>query len=224
MPESYAQKKARWQQQAAALPHNLGERISLRNVSFVVTLEGAAQQTLAEALDQGLPVRQVRNAIGILKNEPALSVSELLRMLATDTPNRSGFETPIKLPIQMKPQSDPDSRQNLSTPDTSNLDQPDSPTQTDTLSALTDLLQTCFPDMGKAPAEALAKAPNMAAVRGLLSASQVCLADPAFRSDIHIIVLAGLIQKLTHQIDVLITTHPSYQRALQNSGVDWKKI
>jgi len=100
---------------------------------------------------------------------------------------------------------------------------PDSPIQTDALSTLTDLLQTCFPDMGQAPAEALAKAPNMAPIRGLLSASQACLDNPASRSDIHIIVLAGLLHKLNRQLNDLINTNLSYQRALQNSGVKWNK-
>ena len=217
MPETYTQKKARWQQQAAALPHDLGKRISLRNVSLVAALEAAAQQTLAKSLDQGLPVRQVRRAARRLKSQPALSVSELLAMLSTDSP-----DTLAAMPIQMEHQTDPDFRSNSIPSDTQVSGLADPPIQTDTLSALTDLLQTCFPDMGHAPAEAMAKAPNMAAVRGFISASQTCLDDPAARSDIHIIVLAGIIQKLTHQLDTLITTNPSFQRALQNSGVRWK--
>ncbi len=221
MPETYAQKKARWQQQAATLPHNLGERISLRNVSLVAALEAVAQQTLAKSLDQGLPTRQVRRATRILKSEPAMSVSDLLTILGTDTPNRSISDTYEVELTHACLQTDTDSRSNMSASDTQVSELPNSSLHSDTLSALTDLLQTCFPEMGSAPADAMAKAPNMALIRELLSASQSCLADPASRSDIHIIVLAGLLQKLTHQIDALITTNPSYQRGLQNSGIRW---
>jgi len=177
---------------------------------------------LAEALDQGLPVRRVRRTARTLKRQPDLSVADLLAMLHTDTPNRYRPDPLAVLPIQMESQTDTDSRQKISAPDTQVPDLPDPPIQTDTLSALTDLLQVCFPDMGDAPAEALAKAPNMAPVRKLLFASQICLNDPASRSDIHMIILVGLIQKFTHQLDTLITTNPSYLRALQNSGVRWK--
>ena len=44
---------------------------------------------------------------------------------------------------------------------------------------------------------------------------------PAESSDVTVIVLAGLIQQLTAELDEVITAHPNYQRALQNSGVQW---
>jgi hypothetical protein len=215
MPETYAHKKARWQQQAATLPHNLGKRISLRNVSLVAALEIDTQKTLADALDQGVSVRQVRKATRILKRLPALSVSDLLAMLGTDTP--------ATWPTQSLSQTDLDSHLNSTNSDIKTSRLSDPLIQADTLSALTDLLQFCFPDMGRTPAEALAKTPNMELVRGLLSTSQACFDPAASRSDIHIIVLAGLIQKLTGQLDNLITTNPGYPRALQNSGVEWRK-
>jgi hypothetical protein len=78
--------------------------------------------------------------------------------------------------------------------------------------------------MVRASAEALAKSPSMAPLGHLLAASQICLDTPENRSDVTVIVLAGLLQQLTTELNALIETHPNYQRALQTSGVQWMTI
>jgi hypothetical protein len=64
----------------------------------------------------------------------------------------------------------------------------------------------------------------MASLGHLLAASQVCLNNPENRSDVTVIVLAGLLQQLSTELDQLILSHPNYQRALQTSGVQWTAI
>jgi hypothetical protein len=202
MPETYAQKRQRWQKLAAELPHNLGERVALRNIPAVAALPSGAQETLAAALDQGLASRQVKKAIQVLKTVPEIQPERLLEQLESATEPRHALEKPA----------------------TENHVATSQPIQTATLSALADLLQSCFPDMVRASAEALAKSPSMAPLSRLLAASQVCLNNPENRSDVTVIVLAGLLQQLSTELDQLILSHPNYQRALQTSGVRWMTI
>ncbi|MBN1666409.1 MAG: hypothetical protein JW862_04955 [Anaerolineales bacterium] len=207
MPETYTQKRQRWQKLASELPHNLGERIALRTVPAVAALPEATKTTLATALDQGLAARQASKAVEILKAHPDLPVEDLLGQLDADTKVKKA-ETVSR---HVEAQSD--------TP--FSVWAPTS-IQFDTLSALADLLQTCFPDMVRASAEALAKSPSMKPIQHLLVASRGCFDNPVMRSDVTVIVLAGLLQQITAELNDLIATHPNYQRALQTSGVDWK--
>jgi hypothetical protein len=215
MPETYAQKRERWQKLANELPHNLGSRISLRNVPIVAALSSSAQNTLAAALDGGLPTRQVSKAAQVLKETPDIDTQTLLARLKADTVKRTA-DTDSRL-------TDTNPRHVGDLPDTQLRVSAAPPIQTDTLSNLADLLQICFPEMVRASAEALAKSPSMEAIYHLLAASQVCFGDVEMRSDVTVIVLAGLIQQLAAKLDEVIVTHPNYQRALQNSGVQWKR-
>ena len=225
MPETYAQKRQRWQKLARELPRQLGERIALRNVPVVAALPAAAQTTLATALDQGLAVRQVNKAIQVLKVQPEISADALLTQLDADTGARLADTDSLVTDTVIRhatPSTDTVSRHFSDPLDTPIRVSAPAPIQSDTLSALADLLQTCFPDMVRASAEALAKSPSMEPIQHLLAASRACFDNPALRSDVTVIVLAGLLQQLTAELNHLIANHPNYQRALQTSGVNWK--
>ena len=89
------------------------------------------------------------------------------------------------------------------------------------LMRLADLLRTCFPDMPRVTAEAMAGSALLSEVLGLIHAQQTCLQSRHAQSDFVVVVLCGLALKNIEQLNYIIARHTIYQQALQQSGVAW---
>ena len=77
MSETYQSKRERWERLLEALPDNLREHVSLRNVEAVASLTLPAQERLAEAIQAGL--KRLPRAVEQLKIDPDTSVADLLK-------------------------------------------------------------------------------------------------------------------------------------------------
>jgi hypothetical protein len=95
-----------------------------------------------------------------------------------------------------------------------------SPGPTD-LSLLADLLQTCFPDMPRTTAEAMAGSELLSEVLGALCAQQACFESHHAESEFVVVVLCGLALKTIERLNQLIPQRPIYRQAIQQSGVPW---
>ena len=86
---------------------------------------------------------------------------------------------------------------------------------------LADLLLTCFPDMPRATAEAMARSELLSEVLGIVHAQQACFRSRHAQSDFVIVVLCGLALRNIEQLNKVIPKRTIYRQALQKSGVAW---
>jgi len=91
----------------------------------------------------------------------------------------------------------------------------------DHLILLADLLQTCFPDMPRATAHAMAGSELLSEILGVICAQQVCLASSHARSDFFIVVFCGLALETIERLNRIILEKTIYRQALQQSGLEW---
>ena len=77
MSETYQSKRERWGRMLEALPENLREHVSLRNVEAVASLTLPAQERLSEAIQAGL--KRLPRAVEQLRLDPDTSVQDLLK-------------------------------------------------------------------------------------------------------------------------------------------------
>jgi hypothetical protein len=95
------------------------------------------------------------------------------------------------------------------------------PSEPNHLILLADLLQTCFPDMPRATAEAMAGSDLLSEVLCVISAQQTCLASSHAQSDFFVVMLCGLALEMIKHLNQIISTKMIYRQALQQSGLDW---
>lgn len=196
MTENYAAKRERVQRAQAGLPAGLRSRVSLRNAEAVAGLSAPAQATLEQALAQGL--KSLPQAVRLLQQNPATFVSELL--IAVGQVRRTQPSAILAFE-----------------PATARTDTPP-----DTLPALTALIQTCYPDMPRLAAEALAGAPAMQGLRAVMQAHQDVLAAQPSRSDFVMVTFYGLLRQTQERLRQVISDTPAYQQALRQSGAGWQ--
>jgi hypothetical protein len=89
------------------------------------------------------------------------------------------------------------------------------------LVVLANLLQTCFPDMPRATAEAMAESELLSEVLGIVSAQRVCFESHHAQSDFVLVVLCGLALMTIERLSQIIPKRTIYHQALQQSGVEW---
>jgi len=82
---------------------------------------------------------------------------------------------------------------------------------------LVSLIQTCFPDMPRLSAEALASVEWMSPVLSLTHAWQQALTMPNLSETI-VVILASFTREAALQIEQVIAEKPSYQQAIRQSG------
>jgi hypothetical protein len=95
------------------------------------------------------------------------------------------------------------------------------PSNRNDLILLADLLQTCFPDMPRATAEAMAGSALLSEVLGIVCAQRICFGSHHAQSDFVIVVLCGLALSTIEQLKQIIPKRTIYYQALQQSGVEW---
>lgn len=89
------------------------------------------------------------------------------------------------------------------------------------LSILADLLQTCFPDMPRTTADAMAESELLSEVLGIVYAQQTCFESRHTQSDFVVVVLCGLVLATIERLNQIIPTRTIYRQSLQQSGVKW---
>jgi hypothetical protein len=89
------------------------------------------------------------------------------------------------------------------------------------MSLLADLLQTCFPDMPRTTAEAMAGSELLSGVLGIVCAQRACFEARHGESDFVIVVLCGLALKTIERLNQIIPQRPIYRQAVQQSGLEW---
>ena len=132
-------------------------------------------------------------AIQFLKEKPAAMVDEIITQYqkATSKPRQN------------------EKQENQSAPDANDG------------GVLADLLQTCFPDMPRPTAAAMAGSELLSEVLGIVHAQQVCFRSRHAQSDFVIVVLCGLALRNIEQLKQIIPERTIYHQALQQSGVAW---
>ena len=93
--------------------------------------------------------------------------------------------------------------------------------ETHQLTQLADLLQTCFPDMPRTTAEAMAGSVLLSEVLGIICAQQACFDSQHAQSDFVVVVLCGLALATIERLNQIIQKRTIYRQALQQSGVAW---
>jgi len=98
MSETYQSKRERWQRLLDALPENLREHVSLRNVEAVAALTPRCKARLAEAIHAGL--KRLPHAVEQLKIDPDTSIEDLLKpppqSVNRTSPSSVGFPASLK--------------------------------------------------------------------------------------------------------------------------------
>lgn len=94
-------------------------------------------------------------------------------------------------------------------------------TEPNQLSLLADLLQTCFPDMPRTTANAMAESELLSEVLGIVSAQQACFESQHAQSDFVVVVLCGLALATIEHLNQTIPKRTIYRHAIQQSGVAW---
>jgi hypothetical protein len=82
---------------------------------------------------------------------------------------------------------------------------------------LASLIQTCFPDMPRLSAEALASVDWMSPVLSLTHAWRQALTMPNLSETI-VVILASFTREAALQIEQVIAEKPAYQQAIRQSG------
>jgi len=82
---------------------------------------------------------------------------------------------------------------------------------------LASLIQTCFPDMPRLSAEALASVEWMSPVLSLTHAWRQALTMPNLSETI-VVILASFTREAALQIEQVIAEKPAYQQAIRQSG------
>lgn len=86
---------------------------------------------------------------------------------------------------------------------------------------LADLLQTCFPDMPRATATAMAGSDLLSEVLDIIRTQQTCFESHHTQSDFIVVVLCGLVLSTIERLNKIISTRMVYRQAIQQSGLDW---
>ena len=89
------------------------------------------------------------------------------------------------------------------------------------LTFLANLLQTCFPDMPRATADAMAGSELLSEVLDVVCAQQTCFDSRHAQSDFVVVVLCGLALATIERLNQLISKRIIYRQALQQSGLEW---
>ena len=89
------------------------------------------------------------------------------------------------------------------------------------LTLLADLLQTCFPDMPRQTASAMAGSDLLSEVLDMIRTQQACFESHHARSDFTVVVLCGWVLRTTESLNEIISTRRVYRQALQQSGLEW---
>ncbi len=193
MTENYPAKRVRMQKALDSLPANLRNRISLRNAKAVADLSPVAQDALAQSLDRGL--KRLAQAVQLLNQNPNASLDELL-------------------PAGNKPAQFEDNGR-LTASAVSAID-------TAAIPALTALIQSCYPDMPRLAAEALASAPAMEGLRSVLQVHESLFVSQPFRSDFVVVTFWGFLRQTQERLNQIISQTPAYQQTLRQSGAGWQ--
>lgn len=93
--------------------------------------------------------------------------------------------------------------------------------ETNHLTLLSDLLQTCFPDMPRPTADAMAGSELLSEVLGIVCAQQACFMSHHAQSDFVVVVLCGLVLSTIERLNQIIVTRTIYHQAIQQSGLPW---
>jgi len=96
-----------------------------------------------------------------------------------------------------------------------------SPQNLKNLIILADLMQSCFPDMPRTTAGAMAKSELLSGVLDIIRAQQACFGSHHAQSDFVVVVLCGLAITTIEQLKQIIPKRRIYHQALQQSGVEW---
>ena len=120
-------------------------------------------------------------------------------------------------------------------PDTSVADLLNPPVQPDTESAqpspdfpqhieeeLANLIQSCFPDMPRISAEALASADVMDVPRSVAQAHGLVFKSHHTRTDFVMMVLYGLMRQTLEHLEEVIEDTPALRQAFDQSSLPWK--
>jgi hypothetical protein len=97
-----------------------------------------------------------------------------------------------------------------------------SPASTHIQKELADLIQTCFPDMPRVSAEALAHSDVLDLARNTAHLFQQVLRSDHLRTDFVMLVLYGLMRRSVEQLEEVIGQTPALQQAFHQSPTPWK--
>lgn len=186
MPIDYEERKRRWAEIASSFPPALRDHIALRNVEAVAALPDEARETLVAAIEAGL--KRIPAAIEILRSKPGISAEELLGEQMQGAPHKHE-RTSVKTAF-LAEQVEPASIENLTT-----------------------LIQSCYPDMPRVAAEALA---GSDALRVIVLALQ-CHED-IFRtasSDFAVVLFKAILEQSLSRLSVIIQSNPAYAEAVR---------
>jgi hypothetical protein len=184
MSETYQSKRERRQRMLEALPSDLREHVSLRNVEAVVALSPQAQMRLLEAIQAGLT--RLSRAIEQLRADPGTSVADLL-------------DPPAPIEAIVLTQSDPSSISK----------------------DVADMIQSCFPDMPRVSAEALAEADVMKVVRAVAETHRQIFQSSHIKTDFVMLALYGLVHQTLERLEDLIEETPALRQAFEQSH-EWR--
>ena len=184
MSETYQSKRERRQRMLEALPPDLREHVSLRNVEAVAALSPQAQSRLLEAIQAGLT--RLSRAIDQLRTDPATSVADLL-----DPPAQPETIAPIQ------------------------------PAPSPTSKEVADMIQSCFPDMPRVSAEALAEADVMHVVRSVAETHRQIFQSGHIKTDFVMLTLYGLVHQTLERLEDLIEETPALRQAFDKS-FEWR--
>ena len=87
---------------------------------------------------------------------------------------------------------------------------------------LIDLIQTCFPDMPRISADALARAEVLEMVRTVAQAHHQLFESPHVRTDFVMIVMYGLVRQSLERLETLIEEQPALWQRLNQGILPWK--
>lgn len=176
---------------AASFPPALRDNIALRNVEAAAALSAEARHTLAEAIEAGL--KRIPAAIEILKNYPHASAKDLLDESypgGAHARSRPGAFSPLALDTacQVGPS---------------------------TLKNLADLIQTCYPDMPRVAADALAASDALRGIALIHEGHEAVFTSAT--SDFTVILFKSLLEQSLSRLSAIIQSNPAYLQAVRGT-------
>ena len=196
MPISYDERRKRREELRKSLPPALQPHIALRNVEAVSYLSPKAQEVLLDALTKGRI--RISIALDYLNEHPQATSEEILQA-------HSSLDKAFPMPPTF--------------PETSN----EGIVDPDAVRQMAALIQSCFADMPRVSAEALAASDTMSDLIAVQAAHQQLFQSPHGRTDFIMIAFYKLLQKDLSRLNQIISDNVSLQQSILSSGMEWTK-
>jgi hypothetical protein len=87
---------------------------------------------------------------------------------------------------------------------------------------LTELIQSCFPDMPRVSAEALTTSDVMEVIRHTAQAHTRLLTSTTLKTDFVMMIAYGLMRQSLERLEEIVTATPALRQAFNQSALPWK--